>query len=257
MIHRPFLIGKGPTHGTAMTAFSCLHQTASKTHLLLFMLLLVFTQTVLAASGDDDSGGSGTDTYERSQRLELLRSHSPTAPTSSTSGTRSRYLDSDPGYRYQPTVPPKPRRAPIESETARPRYTAPSHNEPSQLRTVSDERARDVVRRPVSGKRASHNTNIKAGTRPRKSAAVEVPVKPQKSAGTGPRCGFCLVNGYVYCGGQSVSLRQLVEQDRREGGTKHPHKKKKRGTHRHSSAKGPKSQKKAASVRTKKTGQRR
>lgn len=219
------------------------------------MLLLVLTQAVFAASGDDDSGGSGTDAYERSQRLELLRSHTPSAPTSSISGSRSRYLDPDPGYRYQPAVPPKSRRAPIEPETARSRYTAPSHQEPIQFRTVGAEGANDVVRRPR--KSASHKTKIKAGVRSRKSAAVESPVKPQKSASSGPRCGFCLVDGYVYCSGQGVSLRQLIEQDRRQRGTKHPHKKKKRGTQRHSSAKGPKVQKKAASVRGKKTRQRR
>lgn len=219
------------------------------------MLLLALTQSVLAASGDDDSSGSGTDAYERSQRLELLRSHTPSAPTSSTSGSRSRYLDPDPGYRYPPAVPPKSRRAPIEPETARPRYTAPSHQEPSQFRTVGAEGAHDVVRRPR--KSASHKTKIKAGVRSRKSAAVETPVQPQKSAGGGPRCGFCLVDGYVYCSGQGVSLRQLIEQDRRQRGTKHLHKKKKRGTQRHSSAKGPKIQKKVASVRGKKTRQRR
>lgn len=257
MINRPLLNGKLPNRGGALTGFTCLDWSASTAPLILGILLLVLTHAVFAASGDDDAGGSGTDAYERSQRLELLRSHTPSAPTSSTSGARSRYLDPDPSYRLQPAVPPKSRRAPIETETARPRYIAPSHKDLGQFKTVGDEGANDVVRRPVSRKSASHKTKIKAGVRPRKSSAIEAPVKPQKSAGSGPRCGFCLVDGYVFCSGQSVSLRQLVEQDRRQRGTKHPHKKKKRGTQRYSSAKGPKIQKKVASVRGKKTRQRR
>lgn len=185
---------------------------------LCIALFLNFPLPVSASpSSDSDDNSTEMSADERSQRLEMLRSRNPGPATpSSSSSSRGNY--SAP-YQARPAVsiPPFGTSKPIKAEktpaapvATKPRKAPKPPLQPTAHKTEAPAKqskpiamAKAPKLKAAKSAKPSNTTNLKQGK----------PNNPSPKRGVSkPRCGFCLVNGILYCGDQGVSIEKLINQ---------------------------------------------
>lgn len=187
---------------------------------LCIALFLNFPLPVSASpSSDSDDNSTEMSADERSQRLEMLRSRNPGPATpSSSSSSRGNY--SAP-YQARPAVsiPPFGTSKPIKAEktpaapvATKPRKAPKPPLQPTahkteapakQSKPIAMAKAKAPKLKAAKSAKPSNTTNLKQGK----------PNNPSPKRGVSkPRCGFCLVNGILYCGDQGVSIEKLINQ---------------------------------------------
>ena len=195
-------------------------ETISILPALCIALFLNFPLPVSASpSSDSDDNSTEMSADERSQRLEMLRSRNPGPATpSSSSSSRGNY--SAP-YQARPAIssPPFGTSKPIKAEktsagpvATKPRKapkpplqpTAHKTEAPSkQSKPIAMAKAKAPKLKATKIAKPSNTTNLKQAN----------PNNPSPKRGVSkPRCGFCLVNGILYCGDQGVSIENLINQ---------------------------------------------
>lgn len=183
----------------------------------LWILALTFGPfQVNAYEGDNGADGA----VLRKQRAEVIRSlNMAPHPSSGTSQQKPiihlpQSIHRTSSSTSQPAAPSQP----IESHPSR---VAPPHGnvpKPSLRHQTSTKR---VVTQ------STYRSKIKKPKHHIKSRKASSAVSKQS-----PRCGFCTHDGLVFCGGQSVTLASLIEQDRKQRKHKHSRHHKKRNAHK-------------------------
>ena len=185
---------------------------------LCIALFLNFPLPVSASpSTDSDDNSTEMSADERSQRLEMLRSRNPVSATpSSSSSSRSNY--SAP-YQARPAVssPPFGSSKPIKAEktpagpvATKPRKAPKPPLEPTGHKTEASSKQSKPIAMAKAPKPKAAKIARPANTTHLKQAKPNNP-SPKRGVSK-PRCGFCLVNGILYCGDQGVSIEKLINQ---------------------------------------------
>lgn len=185
---------------------------------LCIALFLNFPLPVSASpSTDSDDNSTEMSADERSQRLEMLRSRNPVSATpSSSSSSRGNY--SAP-YQARPAVssPPFGASKPIKAEktpagpvATKPRKAPKPPLEPTGHKTEASSKQSKPIAMAKAPKPKAAKIAKPANTTNLKQAKPNNP-SPKRGVSK-PRCGFCLVNGILYCGDQGVSIEKLINQ---------------------------------------------
>lgn len=171
-----------------------------------------------AATTDDDTPVEQTE--ERSSRVEQLRSRTP----SSTYGSGS-YSPALPPPGLKPaygTPPPAPRQMAPEINT--PRFSSPAKPlkpieayKPSPLATPKPSEPNLRFDSQVRIKKKAQGAKQE---KPAPLVANQQNRKLKKSTPKDRRCGFCLMNGVLYCGEQSITLDNLIKKNQGRIGRK-------------------------------------
>lgn len=192
---------------------------------IVFILFMVTAAPSLRArSIDSDDGGSDMAGDERRQRMEMLRSMSPPSSNQTNSRSYQPAVDTD-SYAYKAGVKAQPDNSP---------NSLPHINKPQPyMRTPTETRPPRIAQ---STNKTASNQRLKSSNQPSKthqSAKIKNTTKSAKTPTSSPqtrkvdeqvkrkpKCGFCLVNGYLYCGDQGVSLEKLIQQNQQQNATK-------------------------------------
>lgn len=193
-------------------------ETISILPALCIALLLNFPLPVSASpSTDSDDNSTEMSADERSQRLEMLRSRNlGSATPSSSSSSRGNY--SAP-YQARPAVssPPFGASKPIKAEktpagpvATKPRKAPKPPLQPTGHKTEAPSKQSKPIATAKAPKPKAAKIAKPANTTNLKQAKPNNP-SPKRGVSK-PRCGFCLVNGILYCGDQGVSIEKLINQ---------------------------------------------
>lgn len=195
------------------------------------VILLISPSILYARNEDIDDGVIETLSDERRQRMEMLRSENPSA-----------------AYRSNPTINTGNNSRPLNKQLVENTGATTHYQEKTKRKPIGDtgsslhtqKKAPQPI--PNSSNKISiankSNQNTQRTSHSRKSVLpikkeikTKLPqVKSKNRAirdqgSRGPRCGFCLVNGYLYCGDQGVSLENLIEQNQKHETIKRNNKK--------------------------------
>ena len=179
------------------------------------ILLALHLPEVNAKSVDADDGSADIGIDERSRRMEMLRSmnsgaQSTKSPAPQYQDNADRYSTHEKSHAEQQLV----RRITPDRTMARP-VSRPKHIEPSPY---------PIAAKAVTREKKAHPSTFRATSQP----VVKTPLKKRalrarkslsyssSQAHRTPKCGFCLVDGYLHCGDQGVALETLIKQDQRQ-----------------------------------------
>ena len=146
--------------------------------------------------------------------MEMLRSMSPNSqltrpPPAQPQDNADRY-----SYHERPQAEQRSTRTttPKISSVSRQTHSKPSAHKMEALSAHNERKARPLSLRAPSKTTFKSATKKKAPHSKKNPAISSTNAHPQRT----PKCGFCLVNGYLYCGGQSVLLDTLIEQNQKQ-----------------------------------------
>lgn len=152
----------------------------------------------------------------RKQRAEVIRSlNRPQNPTQTPSQQKP-IINLPPSIHRASTTPSQ---IPATTPTSEPRVVEAE----SKASRVSDGSKRKVASGMSSKARfKGHRVGGRKDSKHRATAKKS----PTKVSTQSHKCGFCTHDGLVFCGGQSVRIASLIEQDRKQRKHKHLHRKK-------------------------------
>ena len=185
---------------------------------IIAVALMVFLSNASLVHGrslEPDDGSIDTGADERTQRMEMLRATNPSVARPQTVINPNTYSYTKriqpPSVQSRPHHPADPSQSFRMERRAKPQASVVPRSEQVAVK----HRVEKAITQPTPSHKVhrgilSHKKTAAA----QKAASSKAKRSSANQSRPAPKCGFCLVNGYLYCGNQGVSLDSLIKQNR-------------------------------------------